>query len=336
MKLMKATETSPGKSLYVSQAASAMDTLELQVRDQAPPAIDAGEVLVRVRAAGINPSDVKACLGFMPHAVFPRIPGRDFAGDIVAGPSALIGRQVWGSGGDIGISRDGSHARYLRLPQEAAIPVPQGISLTEAGAVGVPFFTACEGFARVGGVQRGQTVVVLGANGKVGQAAVQLASRAGARVIAVQRHDALEGYACGPVEVVNPDKVDATAAILDLTQGRGADVVFNTVNKVYWTLGNAVMAKYASQIFIIGSKGDTVPFDVFRFYRNVHTFVGIDTLAIGCIKACELLDGLRAGFEEGSLKPYPVLAQDCLPLDQARTAYASVLAGASGRMVLMP
>ena len=325
-----------GHALRVQAQASGMDTLVLDLSKQSPPALAPGEILVRVHAAGVNPSDVKATLGFMPQAVFPRTPGRDFAGEIVDGPSSLIGQSVWGSGGDIGITRDGSHARYVRLPQEAAIPIPAGLSMQQAGALGVPFVTACEGFARVGGVQRGQTVAVLGANGKVGQAAVQIASRAGARVIAVQRSDRLEGFASGPVDVVNASEVDATAAVMDLTQGRGADLVFNTVNKVYWTLGNAVMAKYASQIFIIGSKGDTVPFDVFRFYRNVHTFVGIDTLVLGCVAACERLNALRAGFEDGSLQPYPVASENVFDLDDAMDAYRAVFAGASARMVLTP
>jgi NADPH:quinone reductase-like Zn-dependent oxidoreductase len=325
-----------GERLRVQAQAAGIDSLVLDLDTQAAPSIGPGEILVRVEAAGVNPSDVKAALGFMPQAVFPRTPGRDFAGEIVDGPTSLIGQKVWGSGGDIGITRDGSHGRYLRLPQEAAIPVPQGMDLLSAGALGVPFVTACEGFARVGGVQRGQTVAVLGANGKVGQAAVQIASRAGARVIAVQRSERLEGFASGPVDVVNASAVDATAAVLDLTQGRGADVVFNTVNKAYWTLGNAVMAKYASQIFIIGTKGDTVPFDVFRFYRNVHTFVGIDTLVLGCVTASELLNGLRTGFEDGTLRPYPVAAADVYTLQNAMDAYRAVLAGAPSRVVLTP
>ena len=103
-------------------------------------------------AAAVNPSDVKATLGIMPHAVFPRTPGRDFAGIVVDGPDALKGLKVWGSGGDIGITRNGSHARYLVLPTGAVKEVPKGISMEEAGSVGVPFVTACEGFSRAGGV----------------------------------------------------------------------------------------------------------------------------------------------------------------------------------------
>ena len=313
-----------------------IDSLDLQCVDQPLPSIQVGEVVVQVRAAAINPSDVKATLGIMPHAVFPRTPGRDFAGTVVAGPSALIGQQVWGSAGDSGITRNGSHARYLVLPEAAIQAAPRGISMEGAGAVGVPFVTAIEGFRRAGGVQRGQTVVVLGANGKVGQAAVQLATRAGARVIAVQRQDALEGFACTPVEVVNSKTSDITQRVLELTDGKGADIVFNTVDKVYWQAAHAVMAKGATQIFIIATKGETVPFDVFRFYRQMHSFVGIDTLALDCVRSCELLGSVREGFEDGTLKPFPVADADVLDLSQALEGYRRVLAGAVNRIVLRP
>jgi NADPH:quinone reductase-like Zn-dependent oxidoreductase len=323
-------------ALHVNTKAAGIDALELIYAEQALPTCSDQEVVVRVVAAAINPSDVKATLGIMPHALFPRIPGRDFAGEVVRGPVHLMGLKVWGSGGDIGITRNGSHAAYLVLPLAAVKACPQGLSMEEAGAVGVPFVTACEGFARAGGVRAGQTVVVLGANGKVGQAAVQIAARSGAIVIAVQRQDLLEGFACQPVTVVNATHTEPEQRIMALTAGKGADLVFNTVDRAYWALGHAVMAKGATQIFIIATKGQTVPFDVFKFYRGMHNFVGIDTLALDCVRSCELLDALRPGFEDGSLKPFPVAPEDVLPLTQAMQGFRRVLAGAKNRIVLKP
>jgi len=323
-------------ALHVSTQAADIDALALLLNPQALPTCTDQEVVVRVEAAAINPSDVKATLGIMPHAVFPRTPGRDFAGQVVQGPAHLVGLRVWGSGGDIGITRNGSHAAYLVLPVAAVKACPEGLSSQEAGAVGVPFVTACEGFDRAGGVRAGQTVVVLGANGKVGQAAVQIAARAGAKVIAVQRHDFLEGFACQPVTVINATHTEPGQRIMELTAGQGADVVFNTVDQVYWALGHAVMGKGATQIFIIATKGQTVPFDVFKFYRGMHNFVGIDTLALDCVRSCELLDALRPGFEDGSLKPFPVAPEDVLPLSQAMQGFRRVLAGAKNRIVLQP
>jgi NADPH:quinone reductase len=322
--------------LRVQQKAAHIDQLVLERVSQALPVKTANQVVVQVHAAAINPSDVKATLGIMPHAVFPRTPGRDFAGVVVDGAAHLMGKEVWGSGGDIGITRDGSHARYLLLPDAAVQAKPKAISMDEAGAVGVPFVTACEGYRRAGGVQRGQTVVVFGANGKVGQAAVQIAARAGAQVIAVQRQDTLQGHACAPVSVINAQHTGPAARIMELTNGRGADIVFNTVDSIYWEACQAVMAKGATQIHIIATKGQTVPFDVFKFYRGMHTLVGIDTLALDCVKSSALLGELAAGFEDGSLKPFPVLATDTLALPDALLGYQRVLAGAAGRIVLHP
>ena len=324
------------KALHVQAKAKSIDVLELLQIHQAVPVVNPGEVLVQVHAAAINPSDVKATLGIMPHAVFPRTPGRDFAGQVVAGPSEFIGRLVWGSGGDVGITRNGSHGRYLVLPEQAAQQVPLGINMQEAGAVGVPFVTAIEGFRRAGGVQSGQTVVVFGANGKVGQAAVQLAARAGAKVIAVQRQDELAGFACQSVDVVNSTKVDPAKRIMEITDGKGADIVFNTVERVYWEAAHHCMAKGACQIFIVATKGETVPFDLFRFFRGRHSFYGIDTLALDCVRSGNLLGGVREGFEDGSLKPFQVLPSNVLDLSQAMQGYRRVFAGSAERIVLCP
>ena len=90
----------------------------------------------------------------MPNAVFPRTPGRDFAGVVVEGPADLIGAEVWGTGGDVGISRNGSHAERLVLPRTAIARKPANLSMLEAGTVGVPFVTAYEGLRRAGQVTR--------------------------------------------------------------------------------------------------------------------------------------------------------------------------------------
>ena len=327
---------SQAHALHVQSKAAGIEVLQLDCNVQTQPQAAKGEVVVQVLAAAVNPSDVKATLGIMPHAVFPRTPGRDFAGVVVDGPAHLNGLQVWGSGGDIGITRNGSHARYMLLPEAAVREIPKGISMEEAGAVGVPFVTACEGFSRAGGIKAGQTVVVLGANGKVGQAAVQIAARAGAKVIAVQRQDALEGFACSPVEVINSSHTEPLARIMEITGGKGANLIFNTVDKVYWDVGHAAMAHGSTQIFIIATKGQTVAFDLFKFYRGMHNFVGIDTLALDCVRSCELLAELKPGFEDGTLKPFPVNTADMIELPNADATYKAVLAGAKNRMVLKP
>ncbi|RDI24139.1 NADPH:quinone reductase-like Zn-dependent oxidoreductase [Pseudacidovorax intermedius] len=324
----------PARALRVEQKAADLASLQLAIVDQPPPTPAAGMAVVQVGAAAVNPSDVKATLGLMPKAVWPRTPGRDFAGTVIAGPSAWIGREVYGSGGDVGITRDGSHARYLLLPEAALRERPRNISMDEAGAVGVPFVTAYEGFRRSGMPQAGQVVLVLGANGKVGQAAAQLAAQAGAKVIAVQRRPGpFEGFACAPVDVIDASQEDVAARVLELTGGRGADVVYNTVGSAYFEAANKSMAKGATQIFI-ATHDRAVPFDIFAFYRGMHTYVGIDSLAMDCVASTAQLDAMREGFERGTLKPFPVARS--FGLDEALQAYQQVLSGSTDRVVLRP
>src|SRR5579863_7589031 len=93
--------------LRVLRQAASIDELDLRIEPQPMLPRGADEVLVEVHYAGVNPSDVKATLGAMAHAVWPRTPGRDWAGVVREGPAGLIGAEVFGSGGDLGITRDG-------------------------------------------------------------------------------------------------------------------------------------------------------------------------------------------------------------------------------------
>ena len=85
----------------------------------------ANELLIEVKAAAVNPSDVKAATGLMPYAVFPRTPGRDYAGVVIDGPPDWIGREVFGSSGDLGIRRDGTHATHLAVEADAVVEKPK-------------------------------------------------------------------------------------------------------------------------------------------------------------------------------------------------------------------
>jgi NADPH:quinone reductase-like Zn-dependent oxidoreductase len=318
-----------------AKAANA-DALAPQLTEMVPPEPGPGQALVRVGAAGVNPSDVKAALGLMPQALFPRTPGRDYAGTVVAGPAEWVGREVWGSGGDIGITRDGSHAGWLLLPVAALREKPARLSMAEAGSVGVPFVTAVEGFRRSGVPSPGQVVAVMGANGKVGQAAVQLAAQAGATVIAVHRQDGPHiGYACQQAHTINGKTEDVAVRIRELSNGKGADVVFNTVGSPYFEAANKAMAKGATQI-LIATVEKPVPFDIFAFYRGMHTYVGIDTLALDAVATAERIETLRAGMDAGTLRPFEVADSGVYGLGDALAVYRRVLGGADERCVLRP
>ncbi len=295
----------------------------------------ADQVLVEIHAAGVNPSDVKAALGQMPYAVWPRTPGRDFAGVVVEGPTALVGQEVWGSGGELGIRRDGTHASHIVVEAASVRPKPASIGMAEAAGIGVPFVTAIDGYRRAGAPERGETVLICGLNGKVGQAAAQLAALRGARVIGVvRRNEAYVGHASGPVEVVDATDGDAAGRIRDLTGGRGVDLVFNTVGSPYFELAHKSLALQGRQI-IIATIEKIVPFNLFEFFRGRHSYVGVDTLALDSSVCAELLDGLRADFEAGHLRPFTV-EQGLHGFDAAAKAYQAVLGSTRPRVVLVP
>ena len=228
--------------LRVLQPAATIDALTLPVEPAPPPERGTDDVLVEVHTAAVNPSNVKAALGAMPHAVWPRTPGRDWAGVVRDGPPDLIGQKVFGSGGDLGITRDGTHATHLALPRDALVPLPPSMTLTEAGAIGVPFVTAQEGLRRAGLPRPGEVVLVMGGNGRVGQAAVQIAAMHGATVFAVTRGNApYAGHACAPVRTIDA-AADVAAALRAATGGPGADIVYNTVGSPYFAAANQAMA----------------------------------------------------------------------------------------------
>ncbi len=322
--------------LRIGAAAAGIGALRLAREDDPCSAAGPDEVVVEVRAAGVNPSDVKAALGAMPHAVWPRTPGRDWAGVVVAGPDGMAGQEVWGSGGGLGIRRDGSHGRHLRLHRDAVVPKPPRISLDEAGALGVPFVTAWEGLRRAGLPGPGDTVLVLGGNGKVGQACIQIATMRGARAISVQRGGGpLAGHACSPVRVIDPSKENVAAAVRAETGGRGADIAYNTVGSPYFAAANLALATGGRQI-LISTVERPVPFDIFAFYRGQHSFVGVDSLALDSVASAAILRGLAPGFESGALRPFPVLDGARYGLDRAEDAHRAVHAGSRDRVVLHP
>jgi NADPH:quinone reductase-like Zn-dependent oxidoreductase len=297
---------------------------------------DAADVLVEVRAAAVNPSDAKAAIGMMPYAVFPRTPGRDYAGVVIDGPKDWLGKEVFGSSGDLGIRRDGTHATHLVVEAAALVEKPPRLSFAEAAGIGVPFVTALEGFRRSGSPRPGETVLVLGLNGKVGQAAAQIACWQGARVIGVVRKDeGFEGKASGPVTVINSAAEVVPARVRELTNGKGADIVYNTVGEPYYDAGQESLAILGRMIFIAAFK-QTVPFDIFAFYRGRHTYVGIDTLSLSSIASGDVLRELQPGFASGHLTPFPIAGHAVFGLNDAKRAYEAVLGSSRDRLVFAP
>jgi NADPH:quinone reductase-like Zn-dependent oxidoreductase len=294
------------------------------------------EVLIEVRAAAVNPSDVKAATGLMSYAVFPRTPGRDYAGVVIDGPPDTIGREVFGSSGDLGIRRDGTHATHLAVEADAVVTKPAGMSWEEAAGLGVPFVTAMEGFRRAGIPQPGEIVLVLGVNGKVGQAAAQIATWHGARAIGVvRRAEPYEGHANAEVEVIDASSTDVAARVRELTGGHGADIVFNTVGDPYFQAAHQSLALRGRQI-LIAAVDRIVQFNILEFYRGQHTYVGIDTLALSSSATGAVLRELAPGFASGYLKPFPINPKAIYSLEDARHAFVAVAGSSRDRVILRP
>jgi NADPH:quinone reductase len=296
----------------------------------------ANEVLIEIAAAAVNPSDVKAATGLMAYAVFPRTPGRDYAGVVIDGPSDWIGREVFGSSGDLGIRRDGTHATHLAVEADAVVEKPKNLSWDEAAGIGVPFVTAMEGFRRAGMPNKDETVLVMGVNGKVGQAAAQIASWHGARVIGVVRkNERYEGHANSRVDVIDASATDVATRVRELTDGKGADIVFNTVGDPYFQAAHQSLALRGRQI-LIAAIDRIVQFNILEFYRGQHTYVGVDTLGLSSVATGAVLKELVPGFASGHLKPFPIQPAAIYSLENARCAFLAVAGSSRDRVILRP
>ncbi|HEY8289623.1 MAG TPA: zinc-binding alcohol dehydrogenase family protein [Acetobacteraceae bacterium] len=324
------------RKLIIEARAATFAELAARIEECPPPIPGPDEIAVEIVSAGVNPSDVRAALGAMPHAVFPRTPGRDWAGIVRKGPAELVGQAMFGTGGDLGISRDGTHAGWLVVHRDAAESVPAAMSPLEAGALGVPFVTAYEGLRRAGLPGAGEVVLVAGVNGKVGQAVAQIATMLGAKVFGMARqHAGYRGHASARVRMIDTASEDITAIVRHETDGHGADIVFNTVGSPYFAAANQAMAVRGRQVFI-ATQDRAVPFNIFAFYRGQHTYVGIDSLALDARASAAILRLLRPGFERRALRPLPVTDASAYPLECWKEAYGAVLDGSPQRIVLRP
>jgi NADPH:quinone reductase len=255
---------------------------------------------------------------------------------VIDGPAGWVGREVFGSSGDLGIRRDGTHATHLVVEADAVVEKPAGLSWDEAAGIGVPFVTAMEGLRRAGMPTKAETVLVMGVNGKVGQAATQIASWRGARVIGVARKsEPYEGHTSSKVEVIDASAADVAARVLELTGGKGADIVFNTVGDPYFQAAHKSLALRGRQILIAAIER-IVPFNILEFYRGQHTYVGIDTLGLSSTATGAVLRELGPGFAGGHLKPFPIRPSAIYSLEDTKSAFLAVAGSSRDRVILRP
>lgn len=263
----------------------------LHVEEVTVPIPAEGEVLVEVKAAAINPSDIKNVQGKMHETTVPRIPGRDFAGMIVKGPDERLGQSVFGSGGNLGFGRDGSHAQYLAVPATAVLPLPSNLRFEQAAGIGVAYITAWAALVNAAQIQAGQTALILGTTGAVGSAAARIAHKLGARVIGTARKASeIPAGSVLPVDDwIDLQAVDLAAGVRTLTGGRGADIVLDVVGGTMFEKCLSALAWRGRQVAISSSPEPQVSFNLVNFYHNESRLLGVDSLKLSFEETAEIL-----------------------------------------------
>lgn len=299
------------------------DRLKVEVVPDPVPGPD--EVLVHVRAASLNPSDAKNILGRMEGTTLPRTPGRDFAGTVVAGPASLIGLDVWGTGGDVGFTRDGTHAELLVVPVGGVRRKPKNLTFEEAASAGVNFVTAWLGLIELAGFRPGETVLATGASGGVGSAVTQIAKWKGGRTVGVDRRPV-------PPELLRQYGIDQSLLVEGMVEGARAFTADKGVDVVYDCVGGPLFEPclstlgYSGRQVNITSVGDRrVCFDLLDFYHRRLSLFGMDSRAYGTEASAAVLELLTPGFESGALTPLPVVKR--FALKDAVEAYTQVNEG---------
>ena len=306
----------------------------LHVEELPKPEPGVGEVLVQVVAAAINPSDAKNVLGKMAETKAPRVPGRDFAGRVVAGDSRWEGKRVFGTGGNLGFGRDGSHAEFVAVPVEALVEMPPEFSYEQAASIGLEYLTAFAAMVRTGAVQQGETVLVTGTMGAVGSAAAKIAAWKGARVLGTVRssRDLVKRSDLTMVEWIDLEARPLPESVKELTKGKGADFILDVVGGPLFEPCLASLAQRGRQVAIASPGDGRVTFNLVDFYHKEARLLGLDTLKLSFNEAAEILKGLLPGFKEGIFSPPPV---ETVSLDDALAAYRAVLEGGSGRKFII-
>jgi NADPH2:quinone reductase len=310
------------------------DPSVLEFAEVAAPAFAETTALVRVMAASVNPSDVKNVAGAMKQTTLPRIPGRDFAGVVEAGPRGWIGAEVWGTGGDTGFTRDGTHAEMIAVPVASLRRKPDNLSFDQAASVGVNYIAAWLGL-NTAGLRAGETVLLIGAGGGVGGAAAQIARRLGARVIGADLHAPRpDAPINGIAEKLILGAKDLPAEVRAATDGEGADVVFDLVGGVMFRSAVKSLALRGRLVEIAATGQREVSFNLPDFYHNESRLYGVDTLKRDLRASAAILEALTPGFLTGDYHAAPI-AETCR-LGEAQQAYREVAAGTAGRVVLRP
>ncbi len=315
------------KAAYHDSIGAAKDVL--RVADLPDPEPTQGEVLVRLAVSAVHPSDVKKRAGAAGAMAFPRvIPHSDGAGRIIAVGGGVdtgrIGERVWLW--NAGWKRaSGTAAELVALPSEQAVNLPDNVSIALGATLGIPATTAHRCLFADGPID-GQTVLVTGGAGTVGSAAIQMARKCGARVIATVSSDQKGEYALkmGAAAVVNYRDPDAAAQILAANEGERVDRIIEVEFGGNLAVTQAVLAS-GGTIAAYGSVAEPAP--VLPFYQMMfanQTLRMVLAYEIPADARHHAERDIRDWMAEGSLAP-PIAGE--FPLSDIVAAHESVEAG---------
>ena len=233
------------------------DLSGVTLTDQPTPARAPGEVLVRVRAASLNFPDLLMTRGeYQLKPELPFVPGLEFAGEVVeADPDSGFaqGDRVYGG------NKTGAFAEYAAVPLRSVTPMPHGIGFPAAAALGAAYGTAYTGLVEIGGLKAGQWVLIHGASGGVGLAAVELAKRLGAHVIATtgspEKVERLRAASQADAVILAEGRF--REAVSELTGGALCDLVYDPVGGDVFDESTRCVA-FGGKLLVIGFAGGRI------------------------------------------------------------------------------
>jgi NADPH2:quinone reductase len=309
------------------------EVLKLEdIPDPRPP--QAGEVLIRVNAAGVNPYDTYMRSGAYGarNPALPFTPGSDAAGIVEAAGidvDLAQGHRVYTTG-----TMTGAYAELVLCKRSQVHPLPERMSYAQGAGVYVPYTSAYRALFKLARARPGETLLIHGASGGVGLAAVQLACAAGMKVIGSAGSD--EGMQLvkkeGAYQAVDHKSPDYQKQILDITNGCGVDVIIEMLANVNLAHDLKMLA-YGGRVVVVGSRGNVEinPRDI--MIREAAVF-GVFLWRMPEADASEICAALQAGLANGTM--HPVIASE-LPLASAPEAHRRLMEpGARGKIVLIP
>ena len=229
-----------------------------------------------------------------------------------------------------GVWGNGSHAEFVSVPVEALVEKPKQLSFEQAAALGLGYLTAWSAIVTAGRVSPGDIVLVLGATGAVGSAAVKIAKHIGAkRVVGVLRNEAGRTRTAGipSDDWLILEKEPLPQGLFEVTQGKGADLILDMVGGSSFESVNQCLAHRGRHV-VIASIQARVSFSLVDFYHREARLIGVDTLKLSFSESAGVLREIVPLVNAGVLTP-PEL--DSIAIEQGPRAYQAVLEGRAGR-----